>query len=122
LTSAPAFRGDPTLLNPEQLLVAAASSCQLLAFLGRAARSGIDVVSYEDEALGIMPKTSRPQRVTGITLRPRVTVAAGTPVETVQRLLREAHDGCYIANSVTAEITLEATVIEVKPGRTADAR
>lgn len=50
LSADKAFRGDPAKLNPEALLVAAASSCQLLSFLAVAARAGIDVVSYEDDA------------------------------------------------------------------------
>src|SRR3712207_835568 len=77
LSSDPAFRGDPALANPEQLLVAAASSCQLLSFLAYAARSRIDVVAYEDDADAVMPKDSKPMRITHITLRPRIVVASG---------------------------------------------
>src|SRR3712207_4244678 len=64
LSSDPAFRGDPALLNPEQLLVLSASSCQLLSFLAVAARARIDVVAYEDEAEGVMPEDDKPVRVT----------------------------------------------------------
>jgi len=62
LSGDPAFRGDPARLNPEQLLVAAASSCQLLSFLAIAARSGVDIRSYTDQAEGEMPEagTGRP--------------------------------------------------------------
>jgi organic hydroperoxide reductase OsmC/OhrA len=52
LSSDPAFGGNPDLLNPEQLLVAAASSCQMLSFLAYAGHARIDVVSYVDEAEG----------------------------------------------------------------------
>ncbi|MDQ6854594.1 MAG: OsmC family peroxiredoxin, partial [Actinomycetota bacterium] len=52
LSSDPAFRGDPALLNPEQLLVMAAASCQLLSFLAVAARARVDVVDYRDDAEG----------------------------------------------------------------------
>lgn len=72
LSSDPAFGGDPALLNPEQLLVLAASSCQLLSFLAVAARARIDVVAYEDDAEGEMPEEPRPVRVTRIVLRPRI--------------------------------------------------
>jgi organic hydroperoxide reductase OsmC/OhrA len=106
-----AFRGDPDLPNPEQLLVLAASSCQLLSFLALAARRGIDVQKYEDDASGEMPLTAAPQRITRITLRPTVTVASGTDVSTVQKLLYEAHRECYIANSLKSETRLEPTVI-----------
>ena len=111
LSADPAFRGDADLPNPEQLLVLAASSCQLLSFLALAARRGIDVQGYEDDASGEMPRTAAPQRITRITLRPRVTVASGTDVSTVQRLLYEAHRECYIANSLKSETRLEPTVL-----------
>ena len=71
LSSDPAFRGSPALTNPEQLLLAAASSCQLLSYLAMAARSRIDVLSYDDEADAVMPEDVRPVRITRITLRPR---------------------------------------------------
>ena len=74
LSSDRAFRGDPDLLNPEQLLVAAASSCQLLSFLAVAARARLDVVGYEDEATAVMPEDDPPMRLTQIVLRPVITV------------------------------------------------
>jgi organic hydroperoxide reductase OsmC/OhrA len=107
-----AFRGDPDLPNPEQLLVLAASSCQLLSFLALAARRGVDVHGYRDEASGEMPENAAPQRITRITLRPIVTVAPGTDVSTVQKLLYEAHRECYIANSLKSETRLEPTVLD----------
>jgi organic hydroperoxide reductase OsmC/OhrA len=120
LSGDPAFGGDPALLNPEQLLVAAAASCQLLSFLAVAARARIDVVAYEDEADAVMPEDDQPVRITSISLRPRITIrapAAGAPpsTEKVQRLVRLAHQECYIANSLRSDITVTAT-IELVPG------
>ena len=111
LSADPQFRGDAGLMNPEQLLVMAASSCQLLSFLALAAQRGIDVLGYEDEAHGEMPETNPPLRLTRITLTPVVTVAAGTDHLRVEKLVHEAHDGCYIANSLTSVIVLEPTVV-----------
>src|SRR5688500_10520702 len=74
LSSDPAFRGDPALLNPEQLLLAAASSCQLLSFLAVAARARLDVVAYSDSAEAEMPEDDKPMRLTRIVLRPVITV------------------------------------------------
>lgn len=104
-----AFRGDPDLPNPEQLLVAAASSCQLLSFLAVASRSRVEVVRYSDDAEGVMPESEVPMRVTSIVLRPRVVVRGGS-VQRVERLLHKAHEHCYIANSLTSEIVLEPSV------------
>ena len=104
-----AFRGNPELPSPEQLLLAAASSCQLLSFLALVAREGIDVVSYEDSAEALMPDDDKPVRITGITLRPRVVVATGDP-DRVRALMERAHHECFIANSITAEIAIEPEI------------
>lgn len=110
LASDPAFLGDPALLNPEQLVVLAASSCQLLSFLAVAARARIDVRSYEDDAEAAMPEDDPPLRLTAITLRPRVLVGPGPTVARVEHLLEVAHRECFIANSLRSEITVEPTV------------
>src|SRR5918992_3407358 len=110
LSSDPAFRGDAKLPNPEALLLAAASSCQLLSFLALAARSGIDVLAYSDEAEAVMPEEVQPMRITRILLRPRIVVAEGAPLERVERLVHKAHDQCFIANSLTTEMELEPEI------------
>lgn len=110
MSSDPAFRGEAARTNPEQLLLAAASSCQLLSFLAMAARSRIDVVAYDDDAEAEMPEGEKPVRITRIILRPRILVAAGTDLDRVRRLVDRAHHGCYIANTLTAEIVLEPVI------------
>jgi organic hydroperoxide reductase OsmC/OhrA len=107
----PAFRGDPAHVNPEQLLLAAAVSCQLLSFLAVAARARIDVVAYSDDAEADMPEDERPMRITAIRLRPRITVAAGTNVDRIARLVEVAHKECFIANSLTSAMDIRATVV-----------
>src|SRR5579862_4140785 len=91
LSSDPAFRGDPALLNPEQLLVMAASSCQLLSFLAVAARKRIDVVEYEDQAEGFMPEDVKPVRITRIVLKPRIVVKGGTDEAAVLKAVEIGH-------------------------------
>lgn len=110
LNADPHFRGDTTRANPEQLLVLAASSCQMLSFLHVAATAKLDVLDYTDDAEGVMPTGSQPMRITRITLRPRVLVAAGSDVTRFDELMHEAHQGCFIANSLTTEIVIEPTV------------
>jgi organic hydroperoxide reductase OsmC/OhrA len=120
LSSDAAFRGDPVCLNPEQLLVMAAASCQLLSFLAVAARARIDVVDYRDEALGEMPETA----LTVITLRPHITVAVDPqrPVDEkrVLHLCEVAHRECYIANSLRTDIrvipAITLSVLRREPG------
>lgn len=106
----PVFRGDPKLLNPEQLLVMAAASCQLLSFLAIAARKRLDVVDYVDEAEGFMPEDDKPVRVTRIVLKPRITVKGAT-TEAVLKAVELGHHECYIANSVKSEIEIRPEII-----------
>lgn len=113
LASDPAFLGDPALLNPEQLLVAAASSCQLLSFLAVAARARLDVTAYRDEAEAVMPEDDPPVRITRIDLRPHVVLAdtgASRPApERLRHLTEVAHRECFIANSLASEVTVSPT-------------
>jgi len=109
LSSDPAFGGDPQRLNPEQLLVMAASSCQLLSFLAVAARARIDVVEYRDEAEGVMPEDDTPLRITRIVLRPAITVRGDVAPARLAHLCEVAHRECFIANSLTTDVVVEAT-------------
>ena len=114
LSSDAAFRGDPSRLNPEQLLVLAASSCQLLAFLAVAARARVDVVAYEDDAEGVMPATKGRTGLTSIVLRPRVTFGASGRVPSPERfahLVEVAHRECFIANSLSTPVTVEPELV-----------
>ena len=102
--------GDPSVLNPEQLLVMSASSCQMLSFLHLAAKARIDVVEYVDEATGVMPENDLPLRITEITLRPRITVAGDASEERVHKLVHTAHEHCFIANSLNSAVSIETSV------------
>lgn len=111
LSADPAFHGDARLLNPEQLLVTAVVSCQLLSFLAVAARARVEVRAYEDNGEGVMPEDEPPVRLTVIALHPRIRVAPGTSEARVLHLVEVAHRECFIANSLSTEIRIEPTVI-----------
>lgn len=123
LTADPAFKGDPHLLNPEQLLVLAASSCQLLSFLAIAAKARLDVVSYTDDADAEMPGDQRPVHLTRITLRPHIVLATASAQPPaggearVRRLIDLAHGECYIASSLRTQIDVDATLEWTSPDR-----
>lgn len=103
----PAFGGDPALANPEQLLVMAAVSCQLLSFLAVAARSRVDVVTYVDRAVGVMPSQSAgPQWVSSIVLSPSITVRGQVPEAKLHRMSEIGHRECFIANSLRTDVTV----------------
>jgi organic hydroperoxide reductase OsmC/OhrA len=107
-SSDPAFRGDPALLNPEQLLVMAATSCQMLSFLAIAARKRIDVIEYHDEAEGFMPEDDKPVRITRIVLHPRIVIAGTIERAQFDQMVELAHQHCFIANSLKTDIRIEA--------------
>ena len=93
-------------------LVAALSSCHLLSYLAECARAGIEVVAYEDAAVGVMTVKDGKLRFTSVVLRPRVTIARGNDLGQAAALHHRAHEDCYIANSVNFPVTHEAVVIE----------
>jgi organic hydroperoxide reductase OsmC/OhrA len=110
MSSDPAFRGDPAQLNPEQLVVLAAASCQLLSFLAVAARARLDVRDYRDDATATMPEADQPIRLAEIVLRPRIVLAAGPSEQRVRHLVEVAHRECFIANSLATPVRVEPVV------------
>jgi organic hydroperoxide reductase OsmC/OhrA len=106
----PTFLGDAGKHNPEDLLVAALSGCHLLSYLALCARAGIEVVSYEDQASGLMSIKDGKMRFTEVTLAPRVTIAAGD-LDKATELHEAAHGLCFIANSVNFPVLHMPTVV-----------
>jgi organic hydroperoxide reductase OsmC/OhrA len=100
-SSDPAFRGDKTKHNPEELLVAALSSCHMLSFLHECVKAGVVVTDYVDHATGTMAETSDGGgHFTEVTLNPIVTVAENSMLEKANELHEKASELCFIANSV----------------------
>lgn len=104
------FRGDAALHNPEDLLVAALSSCHLLSYLAECARAGLAVVAYEDDARGEMTLIDGTMRFRDVTLHPQVTIADPARIEEAHALHERAHALCFIANSVNFPVRHEAVV------------
>jgi organic hydroperoxide reductase OsmC/OhrA len=100
---------DPAGVDPEEALIASASSCHMLWFLALAQKAGLVVQSYRDEAVAIMGKDERGRiAITRITLRPQIVFSAVPPSEEdVTRLHHDAHEKCFIANSLRSEIVVE---------------
>jgi peroxiredoxin-like protein len=112
LSAAPAFKGDGAVHNPEDLLVAALSSCHCLSYLALAARGDVEVTDYTDEASGVMEWDGKTFHFTKVVLRPVVTVKRGTDLAKARALHAEAHASCFIARSVNFPVTTEPTLIE----------
>lgn len=111
-SSDPAFRGDPSRYNPEELLVASLSACHMLSYLHVCAVNGVVVTGYRDDAAGTMEETADGGGAfTDVTLHPTVTITADSDAAKAKSLHEEAHDLCFIANSVKFPVRHEARII-----------
>jgi organic hydroperoxide reductase OsmC/OhrA len=95
-------------VDPEEMLVAALSACHMLTFLHKARLAGYCVLAYRDDAEGLMESIGVGRMaVTRVTLRPTITYAGAAPDQAERDALHHAaHEECFIANSVTTEVTV----------------
>ena len=114
-TSDPAFRGDKTRHNPEDLFLSALSSCHMLWYLHLCATAGINVVSYEDNAIGIMEEESNGSgKFTEVTLYPNVSVSDKSMIYKANALHHEANRMCFIANSCNFQVKHKPSCKSIK--------
>jgi organic hydroperoxide reductase OsmC/OhrA len=106
----PAPWSDEAAVDPEEAFVASLSSCHMLFFLDFARRAGFVIDGYVDEAEGVLGKLDDGRMaMTRVTLRPRVEWAGDPPdADALADLHHKAHEACFIANSVTTEVRVEA--------------
>jgi len=107
----PAPWSNPANVDPEEAYVAAVSSCHMLTFLYLAGKAGFQVDSYDDEAVGAMTKNERGTPwVSSVTLQPKIRFSGPKqPNHTEQEQLHhEAHEQCFIAQSIKTEVTVRA--------------
>jgi organic hydroperoxide reductase OsmC/OhrA len=109
-SSDPMFRGDASLHNPEDLLVAALSSCHMLSFLAEAARAGLEVIGYSDSAVGTMVFDAGSGRFVSVVLHPHVVVPVESDVAVIHALHEKAHQNCFIARSVNFPVSHEVSI------------
>jgi len=105
LSASPAYRGDGSKADPEDLLVAALSSCHMLSFLAIAAKKKLTVHSYQDDAVGFLENDNGKLWITRVILRPKVAIDADA--ETLAHIHHLAHEACFIANSVKTQVSVE---------------
>ena len=101
---------NPAAIDPEEAFVAALASCHMLWFLSIAAKRGFVVDRYEDDAVGELAKNDDGRlAMQRVTLRPAVSFRTGAEPSSAEldALHHEAHDACYLSNSVHTEIRVE---------------
>jgi organic hydroperoxide reductase OsmC/OhrA len=106
----PAFRGDPERWNPEQMLLASLSQCHLLWYLHLCSAADVVVTGYRDRAHATMVTTGTGGHFTEAVLRPHAEVSERGMTEKALALHAEAHQACFIANSVNFPVRHEPTV------------
>lgn len=104
-SSDPAFRGDNTRHNPEELFLASISSCHMLWYLHLCSEAGIVVVDYQDSATGVMVESGDGGgKFSEVTLNPVVTVSASAMISKANELHSKANALCFIANSLNFKV------------------
>ncbi|USI75000.1 OsmC family protein [Sphingomonas morindae] len=110
-SSDPAFAGDPTRWNPEELLLAAVAACHKLWYLGLCAGQGVIVLDYRDTAEARMiEEADGGGQFVGAVLRPAITLAPGSDLSHAAALHAEAHRLCFIARSLAFPVTVEPEI------------
>lgn len=110
----PAFRGDSTRYNPEELLLISISSCHMLWYLHLCSNQGITVISYEDYPNGRMIESSDGSgRFEKVVLNPHVVILDEINTSLAEELHEQAHKKCFIANSCNFPIAYQP-IIQIK--------
>ncbi|MCA9408095.1 MAG: OsmC family protein [Candidatus Omnitrophica bacterium] len=108
-SAAPDYKGHPGCVDPEEMLVAAVSSCHMLTFLAIASKRKIVIDQYDDNAVGFLEKNSdEKMAVTRIELHPQIVYGQDKkPTKEEEGALhQQAHQHCFIANSVSARVQI----------------
>ncbi|WP_100616073.1 OsmC family protein [Confluentibacter citreus] len=111
-SSDPAFRGDKTKHNPEDLLISSLSDCHMLWYLHLCSEAGVIILDYTDNATGVMVDTSKGGgKFIEVILNPIVIVSEYSMVEKANELHKKANELCFIANSVNFPVRHNPTAM-----------
>ena len=122
ISSPQEFKGSAGYWTPEDMFVAAVEMCQMLTFIGIAQKQSVPFVAYHSSAKGTLEFIDGQYRFTHVVITPTVVIEDPTTEAAVRAVLREAHKRCLIANSITAVVEVNPTIITGQPDGTGDAR
>jgi organic hydroperoxide reductase OsmC/OhrA len=103
-SSPPEFKGEAGFWTPEDMFVASVNLCTLLTFVAFAQHKGLEFVSYECAAEGVLENVEGKYRFTEVILHPHVTVKSQEDIERAREILDSGHKGCLVSNSITATV------------------
>ena len=105
------FFGNPSLYNPEDLLLSSLSACHMMSYLYLCRKEGITVISYQDNPVGILKLNQEGRgRFETVTLKPEVTLLDLSFSQKALKLHEKAGEFCFIANSVNFDIVHNVTI------------
>lgn len=109
----PMLGGDPSKYNPEDMLIAALSSCHMLWYLHLCSDAGVTVLDYEDNPVGVgESEPSGKGRFIEAVLRPKITITSGSDADKAVAIHDEIHEYCFIARSVNFPVRFEVEVVQ----------
>ena len=111
VSSPPEFKGIAGQWTPEDMFVASAEVCTMSTFLSFGGRKNIPLVSYKSSAEGVLEFVNGKYRFTKIRITPEITVGKEWTKEQVEEVVRDAHDNCLIANSITTTVEIVPTIV-----------
>lgn len=110
-SSDPAFRGDASRYNPEELLIASIASCHMLWYLHLCAEAKINVISYQDDTEGYMTvEADGSGYFSEVILHPVITISEESDLDKAQALHQDAHKKCFVANSLNFPVNFLPTI------------
>jgi organic hydroperoxide reductase OsmC/OhrA len=104
VSSPPEFKGQAGFWTPEDMFVASINLCTLLTLVAFAQHKGLEFVSYESAAEGVLENVEGKYRFTEVILHPRMTVKSEEDIERAREILDSAHKGCLVSNSITTAV------------------
>lgn len=106
------YRGEASRYNPEELVVAAIAGCHMLWYLHLCADAGVTVVDYTDAASGILTESDDGNgKFSEVTINPQVTITKESNAETALELHDNAHEFCFIANSMNFPVHVKPIIV-----------
>ena len=113
IATPPEFKGHSGVWTPEDLFVASVNTCIMTTFLYYADKQGMDFLSYESYAEGVLEKFGNRFMISGIEIKPKILVKQVADIQKVERLIKLSEKNCLISNSIKSKVRVTS---EIKTG------
>jgi organic hydroperoxide reductase OsmC/OhrA len=105
----PEFGGHENIISPEELFVSSANVCYMTTLLGTIKNMGVELISYESEAEGILETVDKMKIFTKIIIRPKIK--AKETEEKIRMILDHTEKRCLVANSMKSRVIIEPQIM-----------